>query len=110
MSASRWTSSSPHTTDFVAAIKAGDIDKAKALYGPARTIRERRAAGRAVSDLDGSIDSRADDNEQKEKDPGFVGFHRIEYALYTDNSVKEADQFTDKLVADVKDLQAASPA
>src|SRR5262249_44464286 len=75
-----------HTQDFVAAIKAGDMDKARALYGPTRTYYESvEPLAELFSDLDGSIDSRADDHEQKEKDPGFTGFHRIEYALYTDN-------------------------
>ena len=57
------------------------------------------------SDLDAAIDSRADDHEQKEKDPGFGGFHRIEYELYAQGSTKEAEPFADKLMTDVKDLQ-----
>lgn len=95
-----------HTTDFVAAIKAGDIDKAKALYGPTRTYYESvEPLAELFSDLDGAIDSRADDHELKEKDPGFVGFHRIEYALYSVGSVKDAAAFADRLLTDVKDLQ-----
>jgi iron uptake system component EfeO len=95
-----------HTGDFVAAIKAGDLAKAKALYGPARTYYESvEPLAELFSDLDGSIDSRADDHEQGEKDPGFTGFHRIEYALFSTGSVTDAAGFADKLMADVKDLQ-----
>ena len=39
-------------------------------------------------DLDASMDSRADDHELAEKDPGFTGFHRIEYGLWVENSTR----------------------
>jgi iron uptake system component EfeO len=95
------------TKQFVEAIKAGDLDRAKSLYGPARVSYERvEPLAELFSDLDGSIDSRADDHEQKEKDPGFTGFHRIEYGLFSVGSTKDAEAFADKLVTDVKDLQA----
>ena len=95
-----------HTQAFVDAIKAGDIAKAKELYGPSRSYYESvEPIAELFSDLDGSIDSRADDHEQKEKDTGFVGFHRIEYELFAQNSIDGAKQFADKLLADVKDLQ-----
>ncbi len=95
-----------NTQAFVDAIKAGDMAKAKALYGPTRTYYESvEPIAELFSDLDASIDSRADDHEQKEQDPGFVGFHKIEYELYSQNSTTAADAYTDKLLADVKDLQ-----
>ena len=71
------------------AVKAGDLDKAKALYAPTRIHYERiEPIAELFSDLDGSIDSRADDHEKKEEDPGFTGFHRIEYGLYAKNSTE----------------------
>lgn len=95
------------TQKFIEAIKAGELDKAKSLYGPARVSYERiEPLAELFSDLDGAIDSRADDHEQKEKDPGFTGFHRIEYGLFSVGSTKDAEAFADKLVTDVKDLQA----
>ena len=68
------------TRAFTAAVKAGDVAKAKALFAPTRIHYEKiEPIAELFSDLDVSIDSRADDHEQAEKDPGFTGFHRIEY-------------------------------
>ena len=91
---------------FVDAIKAGDLATAKALYGPTRVFYERvEPLAELFSDLDSALDSRADDHEQKEKDPGFTGFHRIEYDLFSQGSTADATPFADKLMTDVKDLQ-----
>jgi len=88
------------------AVKAGDLAKAKAAYAPARTYYESiEPIAELFSDLDGSIDSRADDHEKKEADPGFTGFHRIEYGLYAKNSTDGLAPFADRLMADVLDLQ-----
>ncbi|HBK47274.1 MAG TPA: EfeM/EfeO family lipoprotein [Xanthomonadaceae bacterium] len=94
------------TRVFVAAVKAGDVDKAKALYAPTRTSYEKiEPVAELFSDMDSAIDSRADDHEKAEKDPGFGGFHRIEYALWTQNSTQQAGAAADKLLADVLELQ-----
>lgn len=91
---------------FTAAVKAGDIEKAKALYAPTRTSYERvEPIAELFSDLDGAIDSRADDHEKAEKDPAFGGFHRIEYGLWTQNSTKDLGPVADKLLVDVLELQ-----
>jgi iron uptake system component EfeO len=94
------------TEKFAEAIKAGDLARAKALYGTARVPYEMiEPLAELFSDLDAAIDSRADDHEQKEKDPAFTGFHRLEYLLFAQNSTADAGPAADKLVADVKDLQ-----
>jgi iron uptake system component EfeO len=94
------------TQAFADAIKAGDLAKAKSLYAPARVFYERvEPLAELFSDLDGAMDSRADDHEQKEKDPAFTGFHRLEYLLFAKGSTVDAVPFADKLVADTKDLQ-----
>ncbi|CAN5611585.1 iron uptake system protein EfeO [soil metagenome] len=91
---------------FTAAVKAGDIEKAKTLYAPTRTSYERiEPVAELFSDMDSAIDSRADDHEKAEKDPEFGGFHRIEYGLWTQKSTKELNPFADKLLADVLELQ-----
>jgi iron uptake system component EfeO len=91
---------------FTAAVKAGDIERAKALYAPTRTSYERvEPIAELFSDLDGAIDSRADDHEKAEKDPAFGGFHRIEYGLWTQKSTKELGPVADKLLVDVLELQ-----
>lgn len=94
------------TRAFTAAVKAGDIEKAKKLYAPTRTSYEKiEPIAELFSDLDGAIDSRADDHEKAEKDPAFGGFHRIEYALWVQKSTKDVNKTADKLLADVLELQ-----
>jgi iron uptake system component EfeO len=94
------------TEKFAAAVKAGDLATAQALYAPTRVHYERtEPVAELFSDLDGSVDSRADDHDQKEKDPGFTGFHRLEYSLFTEQTTEGLAPLADKLVADVKDLQ-----
>lgn len=94
------------TQAFTAAIKAGDLAKAKALYAPTRQHYERiEPVAELFSDLDGSIDSREDNFEQKANDPQFSGFHRIEKALFGDNSTAGLDQYSSQLNTDVLDLQ-----
>jgi iron uptake system component EfeO len=94
------------TKAFTDAVKAGDIAKAKALYAPARVNYETiEPIAELFSDLDGAIDSRADDHEQKEKSADFYGFHRIEYTLFSQNTTDGLGPLADKLNADVLDLQ-----
>lgn len=94
------------TKAFTDAIKAGDIAKAKALYAPTRRHYERiEPIAELFSDLDGSIDAREDDYEKKAADPKFTGFHRLEKALFGDNSTQGMQPYADKLYADTLDLQ-----
>ena len=94
------------TKAFTDAVKAGEIEKAKALYAPTRQHYERiEPIAELFSDLDGSIDAREDDYEQKAADPKFTGFHRLEKALFGDNSVKDMASYADKLNHDVLELQ-----
>ena len=93
------------TTAFTDAVKAGDLDKAKTLFAPTRTSYEKiEPIAELFSDLDVSIDARADDFEQAEQDPKFTGFHRIEYGLFSQNSTEGLGQYADQLLADVKVL------
>lgn len=95
------------TTEFVAAVKAGDVDKAKDLFARVRMPYEAiEPIAELFSDLDVSIDSRADDYEKAEQDPEFPGFHRIEYGLWEKNSTEGLDPVADKLLADVTELHA----
>ncbi len=94
------------TAKFTAAVKAGDLKKAQELYAPTRFHYEMiEPIAELFSDLDGSIDSRADDHEKKEEDDGFTGFHRIEYGLFEKKSTEGLAPFADKLNADVVELQ-----
>lgn len=94
------------TKSFTDAIKSGDIEKAKALYAPVRQHYERiEPIAELFSDLDSSIDAREDDFEKKADDPKFSGFHRLEKALFHDNSTKAMTPYADKLYSDVQELQ-----
>ena len=68
------------TEKFVAAVKAGDVAKAKALFAPTRAYYERiEPVAESFGDLDPQIDARVND-----VDPGdeWTGFHKIEKALW----------------------------
>ena len=94
------------TKAFTDAVNAGDIEKAKALYAPTRQHYERiEPIAELFSDLDGSIDAREDDYELKAADPKFTGFHRLEKALFGDNSVQGMGSYANQLNKDVLDLQ-----
>ena len=94
------------TKAFTDAVKAGDIEKAKSLYPPTRQHYERiEPIAELFSDLDGSIDAREDDYEQKVADPKFTGFHRLEKALFGDNSTKGMEKYAGQLNGDVLELQ-----
>ncbi|MCQ8783705.1 iron uptake system protein EfeO [Mangrovibrevibacter kandeliae] len=93
------------TQAFVDAIKSGDLDKAKTLYAPTRMHYEAiEPIAELFSDLDASMDARADDYEKREADPDFTGFHRIEYGLWDKGSTEGLEPFADKLLADVTEL------
>ncbi|MCM2293234.1 iron uptake system protein EfeO [Allorhizobium sp. BGMRC 0089] len=94
------------TKAFTEAVKAGNLAKAKELYAPTRMTYEKiEPIAELFSDLDSAIDSRADDHEQKEKSADFIGFHRIEYGLFSENTTKDLGPIADKLYADVVELQ-----
>lgn len=93
------------TKVFVAAVKAGNIDKTKSLFAPVRTHYERvEPVAELFSDMDAAIDSRADDHEKREEDPGFGGFHRIEHALWVTKDTKSVEKYADELQANVEEL------
>ncbi|BFI45720.1 iron uptake system protein EfeO [Yersinia pseudotuberculosis] len=94
------------TKAFTDAVKAGDLALARKLYAPTRQHYERiEPIAELFSDLDGSIDAREDDFEQKSADPKFTGFHRLEKILFGDNTTKGADKFADLLYQDTLELQ-----
>ncbi|MCX2931117.1 iron uptake system protein EfeO [Mycobacterium sp. CVI_P3] len=93
----------PATEAFVAAIKAGDIAKAKSLYPTTRTYYERiePVAESFPNDLDPRIDLREADLE-----PGqtWTGFHRLEKDLWVTGLQPDTNAIADQLVADIKEL------
>lgn len=94
------------TEAFTAAVKVGDMEKAKSLYASTRIHYERiEPIAELFADLDAAIDARADAFETQEKDPNFSGFHRLEYALWSQKDLKDMAPVADKLLSDVKALQ-----
>lgn len=95
-----------HTKAFTEAVKKGDLTTAQKLYAPTRIYYESiEPIAELFSDLDGSIDAREDDFEQKSADPKFTGFHRLEKMLFSDKTTDGTAPFADKLYADTQDLQ-----
>ena len=91
------------TGEFVAAVKSGDLDKSKALYAPTRMYYERiEPIAESFGDLDPNIDARENDVDEKE----WRGFHRIEKALWVDQTTNGMESFADQLLNDAKQLRA----
>jgi iron uptake system component EfeO len=90
------------TEPFVTAVLAGEVDEAKSLYAPARVPYERiEPVAESFGDLDPRIDARANDIPADE----FEGFHRIEKALWVENTTDGMAPVAKQLLADVEELQ-----
>jgi iron uptake system component EfeO len=90
------------TTAFVGAVKAGDIDGAKALYPVARTYWERiEPVAESFGDLDPLIDGREGDQAEGED---FTGYHRIEKALWETGDVSGMGPYADQLLSNVQEI------
>ena len=88
------------------AIEAGDLSQAQALYVPARAAYQRIApAAQRLAELDNAINARADYFEKREQDPAFVGFHRLEYALFQQRNLDGLTPVAQRLTRDVTTLK-----
>ena len=93
----------PLVRRFAAAVKAGDVAQAKALYAPSRAPWETiEPVAEAFGDLDPRTDLREADLEPGQE---WTGWHRLEKALWVTGSTAGLDAVADQLVADVVDLQ-----
>ena len=91
------------TEAFTIAVRNGEIDKAKALYGPARMHYERaEPIAEVFGDLDPKIDAREGDVPAAE----WGGYHRIEKGLWEENTTKGYEQYAEQLMKDVNLLRA----
>ncbi|BBZ30064.1 hypothetical protein MMAD_43590 [Mycolicibacterium madagascariense] len=95
----------PAVDAFVAAVKARDVNAAKAQFPVARTYYERiePVAESFPDDLDPRIDLREADLEPGQK---WTGFHALEKQLWVTGLQPDANALADQLVADVKELDA----
>ena len=88
------------------AIGAGDLEQAQALYTPARVAYQRLApAAQRLAELYNAINARADYFEKRESDPGFSGFHRLEYGLFDQRSTEGLAPIAQRLQADTVQLK-----
>ena len=92
--------------DLQQAIESGDLAQAQQAYAPARAAYQRIApAAQRLSELDNAINARADYYEKREQDPGFSGFHRIEFGLFSQKSVEGLAPVVQKLQTDLASLK-----
>ena len=90
------------TSLFTSAVIAGNVEEAKELYAPARVPWERiEPIAESLGDLDPNIDAREGDVPEDE----WRGFHRLEQALWIDNTTEGQEDYAHQLQADVETLQ-----
>ena len=90
------------TQEFVAAVKAGDVAKAKELFPVARTYWERiEPVAEIFGDLDPKIDGR---EEVVEEGMEFTGFHRIEKDLWQTGDISKSGPMADRLMTDINEI------
>ena len=96
------------TEKFVEAVKAGNIEEAKAIYPLARMYFERsEPIAESFGDLDPRIDARLADLEEEGKGKeDWTGYHKIEYGIWVENTTEGYAETADQLLADAKELRA----
>ena len=91
-----------NTTPFVQAVIAGNIAEAKKIYPKPRINYERiEPVAESFGDLDPRIDARENDVPKSE----FGGFHRIEKALWEEDTTKGMKPVAEGLQEDVEELE-----
>ncbi len=87
------------------AVRAGDLETARALYAPSRVEWERiEPIAGLIEEIDGAVDSRVDDFAGPD-DPEFTGWHRLEYILFELGTTEGGAPFADQLEADLQTLK-----
>jgi iron uptake system component EfeO len=90
------------TEEFANAVIAGDVEQAKKLYAPARVPWERiEPIAAQLGDYDPKIDAREGDVPEDE----WRGFHRIEKALWVENTTEGQEEYARLLLEDVRSLE-----
>jgi iron uptake system component EfeO len=91
---------------FTDAVRAGDVEAAKAAFAPSRVGWEGiEPVASLVPEIDGAVDARVDDFEN-EDDPAWTGWHRLEYQLWAKGVITDADkQLADQLDKDLETLE-----
>jgi iron uptake system component EfeO len=83
------------TRKFVAAVKAGEVAKAKRLYAPSRYGWESvEPVAESFGDIDPKVDTRQADLQSGQR---WTGWHVIEKALWTSGTTKGMSAYADQL-------------
>ncbi|APQ10435.1 multidrug DMT transporter permease [Pseudomonas oryzihabitans] len=95
-------------TSLQQALAAGDLQQAREAYAAARLPYQRLAAtAQRFAELDNRLNARADYYEQRERDPAFGGFHRIEQGLFVADSTAGLEPVAARLQQDATALRDA---
>jgi iron uptake system component EfeO len=98
------------TDTLRSAVDDGDLGAARAAWTPAHVAYERLGAAYGTfGDFDGAINGRPAGLPGGVRDPGFTGFHRVEYGLWHDESASSLRKAADRLAHDVHALKADFP-
>jgi iron uptake system component EfeO len=90
------------TGQFVTALRAGNLERAKQLFGPTRIHYEAiEPVAEGFGNLDPEIDARINDVATPSQ---WTGFHRIEQILWVQNTTAGTGVYGTKLLADVTTL------
>jgi iron uptake system component EfeO len=93
------------TRTFTDAVRAGDLRAARRAYAPSREPWERiEPIAGLIPGIDGAVDARVDDFAGPD-DPGWTGWHRLEYLLWEENTTQGAARFADGLDRDLAALE-----
>lgn len=91
------------TKEFTEAVRAGNVPAAKAAFASARYHWETiEPVAESFGDLDPLVDARVNDVEEGAE---FTGFHRIEKALWVQNTTKGMAKYADQLEANLQQLK-----
>jgi len=89
------------------AIADGNLAAAQGAWRTARApYRRIEPLAYRQSDLENAIDPSAEFLKAREEDPGFTGYHRLEYGLFARESTEELRPVAEKLVADLTELKS----
>ncbi|MGF6770232.1 iron uptake system component EfeO [Paraburkholderia sp. GAS199] len=88
------------------AIASGDAAAAKTAYADAHAVYMHLSPiADLFSDLDKKLDAPADFFDKREKDPGFTGFHRVQYGLYASGADASLAAPSQQLLKDTQALR-----
>ncbi len=90
------------TSEFVTALRKGEVKRAKELFGPVRRHYEAiEPVAESFGDLDPRIDARVNDVPSIKQ---WTGFHRIEEILWVHDTTRGTKPYGKLLLADVGSL------